>query len=198
MELGLFLGLLEKACLVIIIFYILTCTRLFDLIATKKLNATAQLAIAIIFGLLAIYGTYSGVYTSGAIANIRNLAPMIAGFIGGPWAGLGAGIIGGVHRFFIGGNTDLACALGTMLSGLGAGLMYKLLRGEIGIWKPVLFAFIMECVDMALILLIARPFEDAWKLVQIIALPMIIADTLGIALFAFMYKNLLKLKKAAV
>jgi LytS/YehU family sensor histidine kinase len=51
---------------------------------------------------------------------------------------------------------------------------------------------------MALILLIARPFEDAWKLVQIIALPMIIADTLGIALFAFMYKNLLKLKKAAV
>jgi sigma-B regulation protein RsbU (phosphoserine phosphatase) len=196
MDLGLLLGLIEKACLVIVIFYLLTCTRLFDLIAAKKLNATAQAVIAIIFGLLAIYSTYSGIHTSGAIANIRNLSPMIAGLIGGPWAGLGAGIIGGVHRFFMGGFTDLSCALGTMLSGLAAGLLYKLLRGEIGIWKPILYAFVMECVDMALILLIARPFEEAWKLVKIIALPMIVADTIGIAVFAFMYSNLLKLKKS--
>jgi sigma-B regulation protein RsbU (phosphoserine phosphatase) len=195
MDLGLLLGLIEKACLVIVIFYLLTCTRLFDLIAAKRLNATAQ-AIAIIFGLLAIYGTYSGIYTSGAIANIRNLSPMIAGLIGGPWAGLGAGIIGGVHRFFMGGFTDLSCALGTMLSGLAAGLLYKLLRGEIGIWKPILYAFVMECVDMALILIIARPFEEARKLVKIIAIPMILADTIGIAVFAFMYSNLLKLKNS--
>jgi LytS/YehU family sensor histidine kinase len=72
-----------------------------------------------------------------------------------------------------------------------------LLRGEIGIWKPVLYAFLMECLDMALLLLIARPCDEAWKLVKIIALPMIIADTAGIALFAFMYRNLLKLKRAS-
>jgi sigma-B regulation protein RsbU (phosphoserine phosphatase) len=197
MDLGLLLGLIEKACLVIVIFYLITCTRLFDLIAAKKLNAVAQAAIAIIFGLIAIYSTYSGVQTTGAIANIRNIGPMIAGLIGGPWVGLGAGIIGGVHRYFMGGFTAVPCALGTMLSGLLAGLLYKLLRGEIGIWKPALYAFIMECVDMALILLIAQPFEKAWTLVQIIALPMILADTAGIALFAFMYKNLLKLKKAS-
>jgi sigma-B regulation protein RsbU (phosphoserine phosphatase) len=197
MDLSLLLGLIEKACLVVIIFYLMTYTKLFDLIAVKKLNATAQTIIAIVFGLLAIYGTYSGIYTSGAIANIRNIGPIIAGLIGGPWAGLGAGIIGGVHRFFMGGFTDLPCALGTMLSGLLAGLIYKLLRGEIGIWKPVLYAFLMECLDMALLLLIARPFDEAWKLVKIIALPMIIADTAGIALFAFMYRNLLKLKRAS-
>lgn len=195
MDFNLLLGLIEKACLVVVIFYLLTCTKLFDLIVLKRLNATAQSAIAVIFGLLAIYGTYSGVQTEGAIANIRNIGPMIAGLIGGPWAGLGAGLIGGIHRLLMGGFTAIPCALGTVLAGLLAGLLYKLFRGEMGIWKPVLFAFVMEVIDMALILLIARPFEEAWKLVRIIALPMILADTIGIAAFAFMYSTLLKLKK---
>lgn len=176
---GLIIGLIEQACLVGIIFYLLSHTNIFSAITDRKPNAIVQIVVAVIFGLLAIYGTYSGIKTSGAIANIRNLAPMIAGLIGGPYVGLGAGLIGGVHRFFMGGFTSLPCALGTIISGLAGGILYKMLKGNLGIWRPALFAFIMEVVDMALILLIARPFADALNLVKVIAIPMILADTAG-------------------
>lgn len=194
-SLGLLLGLVEKACLVIVVVYLLSRTKLFDSVLDRKTNAKTQIILAVIFGILAIYGTYSGIKTSGAIANIRNLGPMIAGLIGGPWVGLGAGLIGGVHRYFIGGFTAIPCALGTIISGLAAGILYKLLKGDSGIWRPTLFAFIMESVDMALLLLIARPFGDALNLVQIIAMPMILGDTVGIAIFAFMVGNFIRDRK---
>jgi sigma-B regulation protein RsbU (phosphoserine phosphatase) len=194
---GLILGLVEKACLVIVIFYLLSRSKLFHSVFERKPNGWTQFILVIIFGILAIYGTYSGVKTSGAIANIRNLAPMMAGLLGGPWVGLGAGIIGGVHRYFMGGFTAVPCALGTVISGLAAGLLYMFFKGNVGIWKSTLFAFIMEAVDMAFILLVASPFDEALKLVNIIALPMILSDTIGIAIFAFMLSNMTGRTKTA-
>jgi len=190
-------GMLEKACLVIVIVYLLSFTGLFNFLSGKKPGIWTMTVMAVIFGILAIYGTYSGVKTEGAIANIRNLAPMMAGFLAGPWVGLGAGLIGGLHRFFMGGFTALPCAIGTLLSGLLAGILFNMLKGNIGIWKPALFALVMEAVDMALLMLIARPVSDAWNLVKVIAVPMIIGDTIGVAVFAFMLKDMIRRKKTA-
>ncbi|MFA5064134.1 MAG: LytS/YhcK type 5TM receptor domain-containing protein [Dehalococcoidia bacterium] len=187
---GILLRLLEQACLVIIVFYLLFQIKFFRRMLEGKPNLLDQLILAVIFGALAIYGTYSGVQTSGAIANIRNLGPMIAGFLGGPWAGLGAGLIGGVHRYFMGGFTAVPCALGTIASGLIAGIIYALLKGKLGVWKPTLYAFLMECADMGLLLLMAQPFDKVLNLVSIIAVPMILADTAGVAVFAFMLGKL--------
>ena len=120
---------------------------------------------------------------------------MIAGLLAGPWVGLGAGLIVGIHRYFIGGFTAIPCALGTITSGLLAGILYSLLKGKIGIWKPTLFAFIIEAIDMALIVIIARPLSNALNLVQIIAIPMILSDTIGIAIFAFMLTKLTSERK---
>ncbi len=180
------LRLLEQACLVIVIFYLLIQLKFFKRMLEWKPNILDQLILAVIFGALAVYGTYSGVQTSGAIANIRNLGPMIAGFLGGPWAGLGAGLIGGIQRYYMGGFTAVPCALGTITSGLAAGIMYLLLKGKLGVWKPTLYAFVMECADMGLLLLMAQPFDKALSLVSVIAAPMILADTAGMVIFAFM------------
>lgn len=100
--------------------------------------------------------------------------------------GLGAGLIGGVQRYLMGGFTAVPCAIGTITSGLAGGLLFMLWKGNIGIWKPTLFAFLMEAADMGLLLLMARPIGDALNLVSKIALPMILADTLGILVFAFL------------
>jgi len=180
------LRLLEQACLVIVVFYLLFQIKFFRRMLEGKPNLLDQLILAVIFGALAVYGTYSGVQTSGAIANIRNLGPMIGGFLGGPLAGLGAGLIGGVHRYFMGGFTAIPCALGTIISGLAAGIMLSLLKGNLGVWKPTLYAFLVECADMGLLLLMAQPFEKALNLVSVIAVPMILGDTAGIAIFSFM------------
>jgi phosphoserine phosphatase RsbU/P len=184
------LNLLEKASLVLVVFFLLFQIKFFSRILINRQTIVDQVILAVIFGIFAIYGTYSGVQTSGAIANIRNMGPMMAGFIGGPWVGLGAGLIGGIHRFFMGGFTAIPCAIGTIVSGLAAGLIYMLLKGKIGIWKPTLYAFIMEVVDMGLLLLIAQPFDKALALVSIIAIPMIVGDTIAIAVFAFWLKRM--------
>jgi LytS/YehU family sensor histidine kinase len=43
---------------------------------------------------------------------------------------------------------------------------------------------------MGLILLLAQPFDQALKVVTAMALPMIAADALGVAAFAFMLKKI--------
>lgn len=185
------LSLLEKACLALVLFAIIFHINFFKRTLHGKLNTLDQIILAVIFGIIAIYGTISGVQTTGAIANIRNFGPMMGGLLGGPLVGLGAGLIGGIHRYAVyGGFTALPCALGTILSGLLGGFLYMLCKGKLGIWKPTLFAFVLEIVDMSLILLIARPFSEALKLVSIIAMPMILADTFGIAAFAFLVHDM--------
>jgi sigma-B regulation protein RsbU (phosphoserine phosphatase) len=187
---GILWALIERACLILVVFLVLFHIKFFKRMTEQNLNLLDQFILAVLFGCFALYGTYSGIQTSGAIANIRNVGPIMGGLIGGPWAGLGAGLIGGVHRYLMGGFTALPCALGTILSGLMAGLLLMLCKGKIGIWKPTLFAFSMETADMSLILLIAQPSDSALKLVSIIAAPMILANTFAIAVFAFLLRDM--------
>lgn len=183
--------LVERASLLLIVFVMLFHIRFFRSMIGIRQGILNQLILSILFGLLAVYGTYSGVQTTGAIANIRNLGPMMGGLIGGPWVGLGAGLIGGVQRYFMGGFTALPCAIGTASSGLLAGLILYAFNNKIGIWKPTLFAFLMEAADMCLLLLAAKPFDDSLKLVSIIAIPMVLTDTFGIAVFAFLLRDMI-------
>ena len=187
---GILWALIERACLVLVVFLVLFHIKFFKRMAEQKLNVLDKFILAVLFGCFALYGTYSGIQTSGAIANIRNVGPIMGGLLGGPLVGLGAGLIGGIHRYLIGGFTALPCALGTILSGLMAGLLLMLCKGKIGIWKPTLFAFLMETADMSLLLSIAQPFDSALKLVSIIAAPMILANTFAIAVFAFLLRDM--------
>lgn len=189
--LGILWALIERASVVLIIFVLLFHINFFKRMLGNKITVIDQVLLSFIFGALAIYGTYSGVSTSGAIANIRNIGPMIGGLLAGPWVGLASGLIGGIHRYFIpGGFTCLPCALGTILSGLAGGLLYMLWKGKIGIWKPALFAFLVELADMALLLLIAKPFDKVLTLVNVIAIPMTIADTIGVFVFALLLRDM--------
>lgn len=187
---GILWALIGQACTILIIFVLLFNTKFFKRMLKEKTTIIDQILLSLIFGAFAICSTYSGVTTSGAIANIRNFGPMMGGLLAGPWVGLAAGLIGGIHRYFLGGFTSIPCAIGTTVSGLAGGLLFMLWKGKLGIWKPALFAFIMEIADMGLLLLIARPFENALKLVSIIAIPMILADTFGIAVFAFLLRDI--------
>ena len=187
---GILWALIERACLVLVIFSILFHIKYFKRMLNDKHSTIDQIVMAVVFGLFALYGTFSGVQTSGAIANIRNFGPMMGGLLGGPWVGLGAGLIGGLHRYFMGGFTAIPCGLGTILSGLLGGLLMMFTKGKIGIWKPTVFAFLMEVADMGLILLLAQPLDKVLTLVSIIAMPMILADTFGIAIFAFLVRDM--------
>jgi sigma-B regulation protein RsbU (phosphoserine phosphatase) len=163
----------------------------FKLVLNNKGTWIDRLIIIALFGVFSILGTYMGTeLPSGAILNYRDLGPMIAGLVGGPVVGLGAGLIGGAHRFFMGGFTAVPCALATILIGLICGIVrYKNGNRLISVQWAMLLAILMECFHMGLTLLIARPFADALAVVKLVVLPMVIANAVGMMVALFLIKN---------
>jgi len=151
-----------------------------------------------IFGAMSILGNYSGVEILGAIANVRDLGPMIAGLLGGPIVGLATGLIGGAYRYSMGGFTAVPCSLATVLSGFFGGLVWMWKRKLIGFLWATLFVFLVEAFHMALVLAIARPLSEALAVVQIVYLPMTIGNCMGMAVFAFIVDNVMGERNTAM
>lgn len=198
LEVELLFLLVEKICIVVVAAYLITRTKYFHRVIDKQPSFRDRLILTLFFGGFSIYGTYSGIEIFGAVANIRDLAPIIAGLIGGPFIGLAVGLIGGIHRYFLGGFTAIPCALATIISGLLAGLIYQLRKKEfIGVPWAALFAVSIESFHMLLTLLIARPFADALQVVKEVGIPMIGANSIGVAIFALIVVNLIKEKRTS-
>ena len=93
---------------------------------------TKQLIFGLVFGAIAIFGTEFGIDTRGATMNVRDAAPVAAGlFFGGP-AGILAGLLGGIERWFSvlwgrGMFTRVACSVATAAAGLYAALLRRFL-----------------------------------------------------------------------
>jgi len=193
------IDLVKTACVIIVFAYVVTRTRFFTDILDKHFSFKNQIILVLLFGALSIFGTYGGLrLPSGAIGNIRDLGPMVAGLVGGPLMGLGAGLIGGLHRYFLGGFVCIPCSVSTVLAGLLGGLIYKLRKGEFAtVWQATLFAAVMECLHMGLVLLIARPYSEALAVVKELVLPMTIANAAGVAIFALITRNLIIERKTA-
>jgi two-component system LytT family sensor kinase len=141
------------------------------------------------FTALSIAGTYLGPPVHGAIANTRAIGAVLAGVIGGPKLGLAVGFASGLHRWWLGGFTALACGLSTTTEGLIGGLVHRhFVRRHTPeqLFRPAVVlatTAVAEIVQMAIILAVARPFPDALELVELIAVPMVIANAVGAALF---------------
>ncbi|MBM3119748.1 MAG: stage II sporulation protein E [Chloroflexi bacterium] len=193
------IDLIKTACVVVAFAYVVTRAGFFTEILERKFSFKNQIILILLFGALSIFGTYGGLrLPSGAIANIRDLGPMVAGLVGGPLVGLGAGLIGGVHRYFLGGFVCIPCSLSTVIAGLLGGAIYRLKRGEfVAVWQAILFAVFMELLHMGLTLLIARPYEQALTVVKEVILPMTGANALGMAVFAFIIRNLITERRTA-
>jgi phosphoserine phosphatase RsbU/P len=190
------LVLLQLICVIIVAAYLLTRTRFFPVVLDGHATLKAQVVLVVVFGLLSVYGTLSGIEFMGATVNVRDLGPMLAGLLGGPLVGLGAGLIGAAHRMTLGGFTEVPCSFATILAGLFGGFIWLLYQRKFaGIMVAVLFAILMEGLHMALVLAICRPFDQALAVVSTVALPMILANATGMFVFAFMVENLISERK---
>lgn len=180
-------NLISNMSFILIIAYFLSKTKIFkNLVIGKKNTLINKLLMAIIFGLIGILATYTGISVNGAIANSRIIGVLVGGIFGGPLVGLGAGLIAGLHRWSIdiGGFTALACGLSTVVEGIIGGLLSKRFKNIHHNW---IYAFLAgmfaEIIQMLIILIIAKPFQDAWELVKIIWIPMVLFNPMGISLF---------------
>lgn len=191
-----FINLLNNLGLIVMIAFLLTKIPQFqNLVMEENIGLKGKVLLAIIFGLFGILATYNGFPVEGAIANARVVGVISGGLIGGPIVGIGAGLIAGVHRYAIdiGGFTALACGVATVVEGIIGGYSKKILKKSTINPKTAFYIGVLgELTQMALILLIARPFERSLNLVRIIILPMTILNSLGIALFIMIIHNIYK------
>ena len=134
-------------------------------------------------GVFGVYGNISGFNLDGAVVSVRDMGPMLSGFIGGPVGGLIAGLIAGIHRLTIGGITANACVVATCCIGIICGFI-SMKRHET-VKKPY-FAFLMsalmEAFHLCIVLIMVKPFDTAFGIVKQIALPFILTNSIGFCL----------------
>jgi len=188
-EFHLVLLLLQQMCVFLVIAWLMSKTRLFIPLMQVTVRLPHKLLCYVTFSIFCIMGTYFGLHIEDSIANTRAVGAVMGGLLGGPVVGGLVGLTGGLHRYSMGGMTALSCMISTIIEGLLGGLMHRYLvrQGRADkVFSPLtagIITFIAEIVQMVVILLIARPFEDALHLVESIAAPMMVTNTLGAALF---------------
>ncbi len=165
-----------------------------------------------VFALLAIIGTHSGIPIdihqnlqtidlaaqipeqlgeTQALVGFRDTMILASGLIGGPWVGLGAGLLAGAERYQLGGFAALASGLATMLLGGFA--------GAIRCFRPHWVATVTGVFGVAiagtllhrlLILILVRPYNDALALSWEVVVPVGIVNSLGCMLFFWIMRDL--------
>lgn len=96
----------------------------------ERKSRKRQVLFGLIFGVVSVVGSEFGVPIDGAVINVRDAAPLCAGLIFGPSAGVLAGVIGGLERWVAvawgaGTYTRLACSVSTVLAGCLAAALRK-------------------------------------------------------------------------
>ncbi|MEK3780068.1 LytS/YhcK type 5TM receptor domain-containing protein [Paenibacillus sp. FSL R5-0810] len=203
----------ERIGIIVTIAFIVTRLRFFrTMLSQDKLSSVQRLQAVLVFGVLGIVGTYTGITVSTeslavnkwmlqvseeeAIANSRVVGIAMAGLFGGWKIGLGAGLVAGLHRFTLGGFTSLACGLATMLAGILASLFRKK-NEQISVSAALVLGALAESLQMLIILLLSRPFDQALNLVAFIGVPMIVANGIGCALFLLIIRSVVNEEQKA-
>ena len=147
----------------------------------------------LIFGALSIYGTFRGIPFEGVIINFRDLGPILAGILGGPFVGAAAGIIGAIYRYQIPGmeKTAFACAAATIVAGIVAGYYTRMFRGEITYLRGFILVAVVEVIHIFICVPLFSnigTFADFLVIVRATLLPMVFANTLGVVLFCYILR----------
>ena len=157
---------------------------------SQRMPGLWQLIVGIVFGLVTIAGTELGIETPDAIMNVRDAAPLVAGLLFGGPAGILAGMIGGIERWFAalwgrGFFTRYACSIATMLAGFYAAMLRKYLFDNKRPSWPIAGAvgLVNEVLHLTLIFLTnLDQVQRAYNVAKACAFPMITCNTLAAAL----------------
>ena len=118
MQNDLLFSLILNISLLVLMATILTEVRpLRIIIKRQERSVYNQLFLGLIFGLLSISCTYTGLSFEGAVVNTRVVSTIAAGLVGGPVSGVCAGLPAGF--------TSFACGIGTFGFGVIGALSYR-------------------------------------------------------------------------
>ena len=147
-----------------------------------------QIIIGVLFGGVSAFASSFGVNMMGTVVNVRDAAPLSAGLIFGAPAGMIAGLIGGLYRWFsvywgAGTYTQLACSIATILAGfMAAGLRKLMFDNKKPTWGyGICIAVVCEVIHMILIFLTNMDDSSyAFEFVKGATVPMIFGNALAV------------------
>jgi two-component system LytT family sensor kinase len=182
--------LIEALSVFLVIFYLYCRSPAFRSLRADWPRPSGKVRLYLVFSGIAILGNYLAVpvVNGEAIANTRAVGATLAGLLGGPILGGLVGATAGAHRVLaLGGIAGPAGAIATTVEGLLGGLVHVALRRRPDqlMTRKVAFltTFVGEIIHMGIVLLFARPFDQAVEIVTQIAPPMVLANPIGAALF---------------
>ncbi len=156
--------------------------------AKKAPYIAKQIIIGVLFGGVSAFASSYGVEWLGTTVNVRDAAPLSAGLIFGAPAGIVAGFIGGLYRWFSvywGGGvyTQVACSIATILAGfMAAGLRKLMFDNKKPTWGyGICIAVVCEVIHMILIFLTNMDDSSyAFEFVKGATIPMIIGNAAAV------------------
>jgi two-component system, LytTR family, sensor histidine kinase LytS len=205
-------AMIERLGIIVTVAFVLTRIPFFRRLIDQemKVKTSHSISLMILFGCFGIIGTYTGLIVNPlestltkwqwylnedeALANSRVIGIVAAGLLGGMRIGIGAGIIAGTHRFLLGGFTAVSCGISTILAGVIAGWISRYNKKSKLVSTSTGFAvgMLAETVQMLVILLVAKPYDQAHALVMEIGLPMILANGLGTGIFILIIRTVIQ------
>ena len=153
-----------------------------------------QFLLGLIFALFCIISDYIGIQVEGAIPNARVIGVLSAGFLGGPISGMTTAVLAAIHRYVILPEriSTMACVISALVHGVAASVIGYRYKGNKQYSNRFLLmtTFAAEAFHMGLILVITRPFSQAIEIVEIVLVPMVIINSVGMVIFFSVFKSI--------
>jgi len=156
------------------------------LLSPYNVTLKGQVLLALLFGAMSVFSTLFGFETHDAIINTRVISVTAAGLLGGPIAGIGAGLIGGIHRYAYNpaSFTAFGCCVGTVCFGVLGSLAHKYCGGLLRRRSFLVYITVAgELLQAGWLFLLARPLSAVAELESIILLPKIVINSIGMIFF---------------
>ena len=183
----------------LVIFYVVVTVIMWRFVKRDKMTNSHKIYIGIIYGICAIFSTHFGVNYVHMMLNIRDLGPIIAGIYFNPLSGIIAGLIGGIERYIagtyfgVGSFTRIACAISTILAGVLAFILNKIvLKGKSPTFISALFiGAVIEVFHMYVVIITHRDdMTMAFYVVDACSIPMIVFSAVGLAVVSIVLKGI--------
>lgn len=157
-------------------------------------NIGEKLVLGMIFGAFCVISNYIGIQVTGALPNARVIGVLSAGFLGGPVSGIVTTVIACIHRYVIFPEriSTIACVLSAMIHGvIGCVVGYRK-KGNRQYSNGFLLGitFLSELIHVAMILLLTKPFAEALNIVEVVIVPMVIINSVGMVIFFNVFKSI--------
>jgi two-component system sensor histidine kinase LytS len=198
--------LFERIGMLLVFAFMLTRIPSFRYLLDREFGIKTIIYHSMVFGIFGIAAAQAGVVLSDGevtshlwmfklsdgdtLVGSTLVAVVIAGLLGGPYVGLGAGLLVAVYLQVLGGEIANAGSLANLLAGLLAGFTARFFSQErvIAPEKALFIGMFAPILHMCLLLIFTSDPEDTIRLVNTIGLPLVITNSVAIAIFTVMIR----------